>query len=402
MLFYCRNDRVPTSIEALARGVAVAGTVARITRTGAFVDFGSEAQGLVTPDHYPAEPLYTGQQVAARVGYVDARRGRVRLSLRPTTDTFEEGSNVTGKVVSTVPDVGVFVDIGTTTDALVPTRSLPPTDDVTPGQLVTTWITTIDTSRQRVMLSMRRPFAQVPRGASITGTVRQVTDQYIYVDIGASINGRLPTTPETTDPHATQVGQRLPVEVAEVDTKGRTITLRRQPPTATASRPTAAPPPPPPAHANAPPPTAPPTTDASSPADGRPAPDELNASAPRKIARLMATTPPLLPQPDPSPVATPAGCLDQASGTRAGPDLTAHTTPPTDTEAPATAIAPTVTQETPTTDDPDPETLPPLRPPRTRPALPTSLPLPPPTATTIPPTLLLPAPRPRMTPPTPF
>ena len=66
---------------------------------------------------------------------------------------------------------------------------------------------------------MRRPFAQVPRGASITGTVRQVTDQYIYVDIGASINGRLPTTPETTDPHATQVGQRLPVEVAEVEMK---------------------------------------------------------------------------------------------------------------------------------------------------------------------------------------
>ena len=33
MLFYCRNDRVPTPIEALARGSAVAGTVAHLRRS---------------------------------------------------------------------------------------------------------------------------------------------------------------------------------------------------------------------------------------------------------------------------------------------------------------------------------------------------------------------------------
>ena len=72
----------------------------------------------------------------------------------------------------------------------------------------------------------------------------------------------------------------------------------------------------------------------------------------------MATTPPLV-QPGPPPAANPADRLDHTSGTRAGLDLTAHSNPRTSTETTATALASTVTQGTPTTDDPDPETLPP-------------------------------------------
>ena len=121
------------------------------------------------------------------------------LSLRPTIDTGQAGSNVTGPVVTPVPGVGAFVDIGTTANALVPTRALPAKDAAEVGQAVTAWITNINTKTQKIALSMRRPVAQIPSGAHITGIVTLVTDTHTYVNIGATVSGRS-YFPDASDP----------------------------------------------------------------------------------------------------------------------------------------------------------------------------------------------------------
>ena len=80
-----------TKLEDLEEGMCLPGIVTNVTRFGAFVDIGVHQDGLVhisqLADRYvkdPAEVVKVRQQVQVRVLEVDAKRGRVSLSMRST------------------------------------------------------------------------------------------------------------------------------------------------------------------------------------------------------------------------------------------------------------------------------------------------------------------------------
>ncbi len=83
------------TIRDLAVGELVSGTVQRLTTYGAFVDIGLERDAMLhvkeMGDGYVAKPedvVKVGDEIEARISGVDARRGRVDLSLkglRPAT-----------------------------------------------------------------------------------------------------------------------------------------------------------------------------------------------------------------------------------------------------------------------------------------------------------------------------
>ena len=73
----------------LVEGMRLPGIVTNVTKFGAFVDIGVHQDGLVhisqLADRYvkdPAEVVKVRQQVQVRVLEVDAKRGRIALSLR--------------------------------------------------------------------------------------------------------------------------------------------------------------------------------------------------------------------------------------------------------------------------------------------------------------------------------
>lgn len=77
------------TIRDLAEGELVTGTVQRLTNYGAFVDIGLERDAMLhvkeMADGYVAKPedvVKVGDEIEARISGVDARRGRVDLSLK--------------------------------------------------------------------------------------------------------------------------------------------------------------------------------------------------------------------------------------------------------------------------------------------------------------------------------
>jgi transcriptional accessory protein Tex/SPT6 len=77
------------TIRDLAVGELVTGSVQRLTSYGAFVDIGMERDAMLhvkeMGDGYVAKPedvVKVGDEIEARISGVDARRGRVDLSLK--------------------------------------------------------------------------------------------------------------------------------------------------------------------------------------------------------------------------------------------------------------------------------------------------------------------------------
>jgi len=76
-------------MEDLTAGMILQGTVRNVVDFGAFVDIGVKQDGLVhvseLADRFVKDPLAVvavGQVVQVRVVNVDARRGRIQLSMR--------------------------------------------------------------------------------------------------------------------------------------------------------------------------------------------------------------------------------------------------------------------------------------------------------------------------------
>jgi predicted RNA-binding protein with RPS1 domain len=158
------------SIDTLAKGEQLTGTVTSVTKYGAFVDIGAETEGLVhvseLSDHRvdrPEDVVKAGDSVAVWVKEVDVPAGRVSLSMRsrPSRPMSElKAGDVLDGTVSKVMDYGIFVNIGAETEGLVHVSEMGsgfvknPRELVQPGDTVEVRIKEVDASRKRISLSM--------------------------------------------------------------------------------------------------------------------------------------------------------------------------------------------------------------------------------------------------------
>jgi small subunit ribosomal protein S1 len=175
------NITAPSSVDELAPGMEVRGTVKRIELYGAFVDIGVGHDGLLhvsqlgKPNVRNVEDVVkAGQEITAYVLKVEKDAGRIALSLvKPplvSWDDLQEGMQVTGTVVR-LEKFGVFVDIGAERPGMIHVSELAsgyvnsPSDVVKVGDSVNAQIIKLNRKKRRIDMSLKalEEPVQVPR-----------------------------------------------------------------------------------------------------------------------------------------------------------------------------------------------------------------------------------------------
>lgn len=165
------ESKPPASLADLKPGMSVTGQVTRIELSGAVVDVGLDAEGLIHLSRLKRgrvnrveEVLSVGQQVQAWVERVDATLRRLELTLiqpvRHPWHSLKPGLRTTGTVMS-LERYGAFVDIGAERSGLVHISEMGedyvarPEDVAKVGETVEVVVLEADAKKKQIKLSMK-------------------------------------------------------------------------------------------------------------------------------------------------------------------------------------------------------------------------------------------------------
>jgi small subunit ribosomal protein S1 len=204
-------------LKVLEEGVILEGVVKNITPYGAFVDLGGIDGILHISDmswgriNHPSEVVKVGERLKVVVLKFDPERERISLGMKqiapdPWTSVQERypvGSRVRGKVASLM-DYGAFVELERGVEGLIHISEMSwtkkiahPSKIVQPGESVEVVVLNVDASHRRISLGLKQvmpnPWEQIkekyPLGATIKGSVRNVTDFGVFVGVEEGIDG---------------------------------------------------------------------------------------------------------------------------------------------------------------------------------------------------------------------
>jgi small subunit ribosomal protein S1 len=205
------------TMETLEEGGLVNGVVKNLTDYGVFVDLGGLDGLLHITDiswgrvGHPSEYFKVGDQVDVVVLRFDRERERVSLGYKQrfedpwilVPEKYPVGKRVEGKVVSIV-DYGAFVVLEEGVEGLIHVSEMSwtkkvknPRSILEVGQEVEVVVSEVDPEKRRLSLSLRatepNPWEQVAEsysvGATIKGTVRNLTDFGAFVEIVPGVDG---------------------------------------------------------------------------------------------------------------------------------------------------------------------------------------------------------------------
>ena len=204
-------------LSELEVGQVLKGTVKNIVDFGVFIDLGGVDGLLHITDlswgrvSHPSEVVELDQELEVVVLDYEEERQRISLGLKQLQDhpwedigeRYDEGEVVEGKVVS-ITNYGAFVELEKGIEGLVHisemswTRHIKhPSQMVSLGQLVDVKILNIDEEEQKISLGMKQlepdPWDGIsdryPAGTVLTGTVRNITNFGVFVEIEPGIDG---------------------------------------------------------------------------------------------------------------------------------------------------------------------------------------------------------------------
>jgi len=204
-------------LSQLEVGQVLKGTVKNIVDFGVFIDLGGVDGLLHITDlswgrvSHPSEIVDLDQELEVVVLDYEEERQRISLGLKQLQDhpwenisqKYSEGDVVEGKVVS-ITNYGAFVELEKGIEGLVHisemswTRHIKhPSQMVSLGQLVDVKILNIDEEEQKISLGMKQlepdPWEGIsdryPPGTVLTGTVRNITNFGVFVEIEPGIDG---------------------------------------------------------------------------------------------------------------------------------------------------------------------------------------------------------------------
>jgi small subunit ribosomal protein S1 len=205
------------TMETLEEGGLVNGVVKNLTDYGVFVDLGGLDGLLHITDiswgrvGHPSEYFKVGDQVDVVVLRFDRERERVSLGYKQrfedpwilVPEKYPVGKRVDGKVVSIV-DYGAFVVLEEGVEGLIHVSEMSwtkkvknPRSILDVGEEVGVVVSEVDPDKRRLSLSLRatepNPWEQVAEtysvGATIKGTVRNLTDFGAFVEIVPGVDG---------------------------------------------------------------------------------------------------------------------------------------------------------------------------------------------------------------------
>ena len=251
-----QRQKILASMEA---GQVLEGAVKNITDFGVFIDLGGVDGLLHITDlswgrvSHPSELVELDQKLNVVVLDYDKDRQRISLGLKQLQahpwenigENYKEEDSAEGKVVS-ITDYGAFVELEKGIEGLVHISEMSwtehikhPSQMVSLGQIVKVKILNIDHEGKKISLGMKQlepdPWdgiaARYPAGTVLRGTVRNITNFGVFVEIEAGIDGLvhisdLSWTKKIRHPaEYVKKGQELDVVILNIDENERRISL---------------------------------------------------------------------------------------------------------------------------------------------------------------------------------
>jgi len=212
-------DPWSNAAEKFPAGTRIQGRVVSLTDYGAFVEIEQGVEGLIHVSEmswtrkirHPSQLLSVGDMVDVMVLNMDAARKRISLGMKQVepnpwdviAEKYPVGTTIEGKIKN-ITDFGIFIGIDEGIDGLVHisdiswTRRIKhPSEIYRKGDEVQAVVLNIDKDNERFSLGIKQlipdPWNEIPlkykTGTRVTGTVTNVTDFGIFVEIEEGIEG---------------------------------------------------------------------------------------------------------------------------------------------------------------------------------------------------------------------
>ena len=226
-------ERVPSQY---APGSRVNGKVVSITDYGVFVELEEGVEGLVhisemswskKPRH-PSKMVGVGEEIEVQVLKVEAETKRISLGMKQLQpnpwDVVEEsypvGSVIEGKIKN-ITDFGIFIGIEEGIDGLIHVSDLSwterikhPSEKYAKGETIQAVVLKIDKENERFSLGVKQlepdPWqaasSNYPIGSTVEGTITNVTDFGVFVQLEEGIEGLVHVSEISRDKIKTPVG----------------------------------------------------------------------------------------------------------------------------------------------------------------------------------------------------
>jgi len=205
--------------ESYTVGSKIKGRVVSLADYGAFVEIEEGIEGLVHVSEmswtrkvrHPSQIVKVGDEIEAMVMNIDTTNKRVSLGLKQVEpnpwdvigERYPVGTTIEGRIKN-ITDFGIFIGIDEGIDGLVHISDISwtkrikhPSELYKKGQTVQAVVLNIDKENERFSLGIKQlttdPWDEVPSkykpGTRVTGTVTNVTDFGVFVELEEGIEG---------------------------------------------------------------------------------------------------------------------------------------------------------------------------------------------------------------------
>jgi small subunit ribosomal protein S1 len=238
-------------------GSRLPATVTTVTDYGCFARVSDGIEGLVHASEmswmkrnlHPSKMVAVGEEIEVMILDINGEKRRLSLGMKQCSESpwvafsnqYSEGDKVSGKLNSKT-DFGLFIGLEDGIDGLVHVSDIDWNksdegllESFQKGQQIDAIILSIDTERQRVALGIKQmagdPFSDYAaanaKGTEVTGTIAEVTPGGLLVDLATDVQGFLKRgeLAQGQDLSDFKEGQQITSFVANLDRKGRSISL---------------------------------------------------------------------------------------------------------------------------------------------------------------------------------
>jgi small subunit ribosomal protein S1 len=254
------EDPWATAIDKYPVGSRISGKVVSLTDYGAFVELEEGIEGLIHVSEmswtrkirHPSKVVSVGEIVDAIVLDIKPENRRISLGMKQAapnpwdviSDKYPVGTTIEGKIKN-ITDFGLFIGIDEGIDGLVHISDISwtkrikhPSEIYKKGDVIQAIVLEIDKDQERFSLGVKQlqadPWDTVAEryevGKEITGTVTNVTDFGVFVELEEGIEGLVHVSEISKEKIKTpvgqfEVGQMMTAKVMNINSEERRIGL---------------------------------------------------------------------------------------------------------------------------------------------------------------------------------